>query len=325
MKVHHTILPTVTLLALLGMMFSISPTLPITHAQDGGLTDEQIAMLDRVYTAVDHRDNYTSFNLDIQETRTQSMDISVGGPSFTIEQAVSRTETRTTLRADEQENSQSLVTLDFAENGLDGQTAYVMEAEIRVVDGVLYLNATYSEATPDLPNLSPGWQAFDQVDSIPSIFNELDLNGYLEEDEDDPFDDRELIERIVSDISVEASETVDGTPVDVITFTIEGDGMREFMAASADEEEAAENPFIGVYASDATVGAVVYTIALDADNNALEVSIEWSISVEEFDVSTVSDQFPPDTILSLELSNARQETVTDINADLEPAVAPEIG
>ena len=82
MKVYRNSLTAVTVLLLLGMMFSVLPIAPLTHAQDGGLTDEQMALLDRVYDAVENRDSYTSFNLGVQETRNQTMDISVGGQSM---------------------------------------------------------------------------------------------------------------------------------------------------------------------------------------------------------------------------------------------------
>ena len=293
-----------------------------TLAQDGD--GEREAIVDRVIAAEEMVDGLNTYRLYVSHSEAQAITLSLAGQTLELASAAELTEVRDVVQTEDGDNFSGMFTVVFSEAEQGQERSYTMNAEARLVDDLVYINASYEEASEDLPALSPGWQAFEAEEDLPGTFDQLDLSDYFNE-EDDLTERRELLVETSTSITSEDGTLEDETPVEFVTISFEDQDFRDFMGSFTDEEEMATNPFASIFASEAANGAVTYVLALNEEGLLVQVEFAISLSVEELDVSTVSDQFPPGALLNLSLSDQGTEYITDINADIEPAEAPEIG
>lgn len=321
------------LLMLGAMMITlVLPAGTSVRAQDG-LSDEEKAILDRLEGAIENFTEYTSFTSYAVELESQEIALAMSGFEFSQTETTNREITATYIDVDGVENIHAdvLVTSIAADGIEDTESAYTLEAEVRLVDGELYVMASYLDSEGAVNELPEGWVTVDETNLFQFI--DLDISDLLDTDiaesttgfdENDLFEDREQLEGLIESVTVDPIELEDGTPVDLITLTFSADGFTELMGETLDlglgddsgMEEMMNALFEGISFS--------VQIALDADDNVRQTNITIAINVEELDASFIPD-VPEGMDVSLSITMEMVETTTysDINADLQPVTAPE--
>ncbi|NJL92221.1 MAG: hypothetical protein HC915_00120 [Anaerolineae bacterium] len=123
---------------------------PITLAQ-GGLADEDRALLERALEGLRLADRYQSYIITLSETESLSLGVEQATGQATLERTTLLDETRQVQRASGLVDSVARVTVAVEEEAGGTQRDYALEAEVRAVEGTLYVNASYVEPGPALP------------------------------------------------------------------------------------------------------------------------------------------------------------------------------
>jgi hypothetical protein len=210
-------------------------------AQGGELTTDQIDLINRAVAARNSLDEHASY---VETAKGQSRyEISVqetdGLTPLSSVQVWSREST--VVQVEDVVNIQALISLAVkrSEQG-EKDVTYTVDAEARLVDDTLYVNATY--AKPDsaaLPAPLPeGWQVVDDLNSH-AVYNDLQLDDLKQTPE--LFDAPDVIIAAASDVTLSPEQLDDGTVVDAITITIDAEGMasvlREYKAENSEDAE----------------------------------------------------------------------------------------
>jgi hypothetical protein len=325
---------TKSLLLLIFSALAVSMLLPAgtaVRAQDG-LSDEEIATLDRLEAAIDSFQEYSSFTSYAVELESQVIAVSISGFDLELAETTNREITGTYINNDGVENisATALVTTQELDGTSGTETAATIEAEVRVVDGIVYVMATYLDSEGSVPDLPQGWVEVDATNML--LFDFLDVSDLLEGedtpdgniDETDFFTDREKLESVLESVTVDPIELEDGTAVDLITLTMGAAGFTELLGDTLDlglgddtgMAEMMDAMFEGI--------AFNFQVALDADDNVRQTVFSLTINVEDLDASFIPD-VPEGMEATLSIAMERVETTTysDINADMEPVAAPE--
>jgi hypothetical protein len=264
---------------------------------------------------------------------SQAITVSISGFDVAITETTNRDINGTYVVVDVVDNVHATATVTVIQSDTSSGTesAYTVDAEIRSVDGSVYVMASYLDSEGDVAELPEGWTVVDEANLFQ--FGFLDIGDLIETevmeddnvglDENDIFADRELLESLVESVTVDAMELEDGTAVDLITIAIKGEGFADLMGDELDlglgDEDMAD--FMG-----ALFDAVSFNLqfALDADDNVRQTTFTLTINVEDMDASFIP-QVPEgmEAALSLHMERVETNTYSDINADLEPIEAPE--
>jgi hypothetical protein len=294
--------------------------LPV-QAQDGGLTDEERDLLDRVFIGLDRTSSYASYRLVSTDTLAQSFSLFVGGQTLDIESESIRGEERIFLRGVVGNAMQADVSVNYAETTMGQEESFAMDANVRLVEGVLWVDAAYVDPDADVEPLPEGWTAYLTTDDIPGELDVLDLDSYLG-DSPNPFDNRELVTSSVSSITVETITLDDDTELDLITLTFEEEGFRNLFDRFVDPEATADNPFLSVLSSITAEGTITFSIGLTEDNDPLLRETRLDLTFEDLELGTVSDEFPPDAVLDLTLKIEETATLSEVNAEFDEIETP---
>lgn len=309
-------------LALIGMLIALV-TLPLVGVQAQGrddLSEEEQALLDRVITALEGREEYVNFNLTSEETTVLDFNLSILGQSVEFSQNSTITSESLVIKNGDSENISRIMEVTYEEIEPDATTSYTIAAEVVFLDDVLYVNAKALESDGDFGPIEGGWQVFESAEDIPEVFEELDL-GDLFDEEVSPVERIDIIERSVSSISSELDE-IDGMPVENITLEFSGDGMTELFSGMMEEQDE-ENPFIEVMVATASNGEATLMVALD-ENDRLVATAFWltlsmeDVSLDEFEI----EELPAGTVLSLDMEQTEVDIASNIDAEVEPIEAP---
>jgi hypothetical protein len=324
-----------SLLVLIMGALAITMLLPAgtsVRAQDG-LSDEEIATLDRLEAAIDNFTAYTSYTSYVVELESQVIAVSISGFDLELAETTNREITGAYINADGVENIQAeaLVTTQNSDGTSGTETAATIQAEVRVVDGTVYVMAEYLDSEGTVPDLPAGWIVVDEMNVLQYDF--LDIGDLIESatseataaiDDSDLFDDRELLESSLESVTVDPIELEDGTLVDLITLTLGPEGFTQLLGDTLDLGLGDESGMAEMM--DAMFEGISFNfqVALDADDNVRQTVFTLTINVEDLDASFIPE-VPEGMEASLSISMDRVETTTysDINADLEPVAAPE--
>lgn len=293
-----------------------------SQAQDGGLSDEQFALLERLLAALNQP--YTSYTLEQTSLSTQLMTITIPNEfSGTAIQINSRVVNRT--KVGDNTRAEVVATTSYQEPGSAAPFSYTINAEIRRVDETLYVNATYAEASADLPVLPSGWVVIEQTEDWPEL-NDIALADYLPPTpQSSPTladllaQDRALVGRIIGDIQHTPATLIDGTPIEIITLQL------DFHAIMTSE--------LGLDYSVSTLDAVILdTLLADADiefsatftlNTAGQVigqQVTLTLKVEAIDAAALSADIPVSTTLDLNISQTENSFYSQINDPTLPII-----
>jgi hypothetical protein len=310
------------------MLILLAAALPV-GAQDGRLPDDQQAMVDRVLAAITATETYTSFVSDLTETTANTMSIQMGGSastaedSYTVEQA-----THYTAGTDGQPNISTTATAQVSslEFGAADPVQYTLQAEMRVVDGVLYVTAQREAAAEaDLPAMPEGWVTVQDADAWPAL-RMLQLGDeLLNLDSPDLFDQNvTLLLKEATSAAQTAGTLDDGTPVTVITLTLTGHDLRrglgDYMAAK--DPSASTAVYYG--GIDRDKSSWTMTFSLNDQDQIVAFTADASIVWTAFDINTISPQTAKGTLLDQTTTLKGTYQINAINAPLEPVAAPEM-
>jgi hypothetical protein len=311
------------LLAIVG----ISTHAAVPAKAQGGLSEEQVALLERVVAAVQKVDEYSSYVNT--ETSTLSLDGEVSIATFTQQLLrVQSLEKTTTYVLGDNPNALVVATYSIEESAEAGATsAYTAEAEVRYVDGTLYLNAAVTDGDAEEASVPDGWVSGDDVEGY-GIFDDINLDGLLErvgaiepdEDGNSPLEDLEVLEKVTTDVTAEEISLEDGTTATAITISMDfvtllTEAPESFGGDAPDEASLALfSAFEG-----STVEAVV---VLGEDDNPISYEMWFEGSLVDFDAGVLSPQAAGGT-LNLNFSFSQSSGLSQVNEEIEPVAAPE--
>jgi hypothetical protein len=207
------------------------------------------------------------------------------------------------------------------EVGPGGELAleFTIMAEARVVDGTLYVNAAYETPDPMLPELPAGWVEVEDPAAY-DVFDSLQLDDLIDVDDDELFDDPDLVKETAQDVQVESITLEDGTAADRITVTFARDGLLAAYSAQDDLDQGALDLF---NAADESSGAT-FEVVLEADNTPRQVTINMALRTTDTDANALNPElYPEGMFLSFDLTGTETEAYSDFDADVEPATVPE--
>ncbi len=314
------------LLITLLVAIMIQPSAPI-KAQ-GGLSEEQLALLEQMTTAVNKIQEFTSYTNIENQVLSLNGSVTLAGFTQEILQTQSMEKTTTYVLGDNP-NALVIATYTEASNQQGGDTTgYTLAAEVRYVDGVLYAKGEVTDGED--PGLS---QSGEWVEIDPSTYAEdillgnlglrqtLGRLGAIERDEegDNPLRDLELLKKVATDVTAEAVTLDDGTPATAITVTI------DFAALVAERPSALgaeDNPSSAALFSAFEGQSIVATVLVSAENDPISYALVFEGSITDFDASILSEQLTGATI-SLNLTLNQSAAVSQVNEAIEPAAAPE--
>lgn len=318
------------ILAVLALVFVAVGNMPTSQAQDGGLTEEQLALVERLYNATQKVDTYDSYVLQLTELQSQDLTASIAGfdMSQTSSQEIEYTQT-VTLGGDNV-LMVATVSLDEAELGAQGSNALSFSAQVegRLVDGVIYVNAQYLEGDGDLPELPEGWVELDNLgfDAL-ELLTDLDLEDLIDDPEDKtgPLEDLDQLKAIINAIEVTTETLEDGTEVDVLTATFGSEGLMSLLAESGemDLEDPTTVALMGMMGDNFNV---TIQVKLDAEDNPRYAMFEMTIELVDLDMASLGiEGMPPGGSMSMTMANQEIRQWSNINDPaLQPVEAPTV-
>jgi hypothetical protein len=322
-------------LILIAMLVTMALGASITRAQDP--SPEEV--LDRLSNALERTDTYESFVGTFSEVQSQAVSINIGG--FAQEQ-LSNTAREGEVRIirGDNPNAVGFMTVRVLESEGADELAYTVEAEVRLVDGTIFVNASYIDGeNPSFP-LTGEWEAVDmeQQFMFPQ-YDILDLPGLGElvtpdmddvegeedmddEDEGSPFDQLAEIIANASDISVEQVEQ-DGDTIDLYTLTFGMDALMQVMGAEGLGDES--NPVIPIILEElgGIEDLINMSIGLDAEDNVRQMSMDMVVDIVDVDASQLDPNIPTGSTFSFSIGMLQSRTFDQINQVTERVEAPE--
>jgi hypothetical protein len=115
----------------------------LARAQEGGLTGEQLALLDRIFSAQDNFKNYPSFVETANATSSMEMVLTIEGEAQSSTSAATWGRTATVIQGEAGMNVSAVLTAisrrhsDTGLGGFQGTQTAVVNLELRFVDGSL--------------------------------------------------------------------------------------------------------------------------------------------------------------------------------------------
>jgi hypothetical protein len=289
---------------------------PVVQAQDGdGLSEEEQALLDRAIQGVEAENDYESLVRESHSIMSQGITIVLGEDSSSMTTVTELDIVGTRIGHEDERNLSATITARV-ENTRDDTvlSAFTMMADVRVVDGVLYVQAWYDDPGENAPELPEGWVIVANEDDYPA-FSPLGLDDFLEDDSNDLGDNPEALRAAASSVS---SETTDDG--ESITIAIEGTGIPTLLADMPDSNPVFESLMEVVDDDD----QIVYEVLLDEQGNLLGGHVDWAMTMVDLDPALFGvEQLPEGAALSFSMQNTIDVAYSQINEELEPAVVPE--
>jgi len=289
-------------------------------AQDGGLGDEQRALLDRVFEARARLDTYASYVEENAGSEVQALTIVLGGQALEFNDATEWEQTQTILNTEEGQNVTAQIRATV--KGEDWPD-YVVMAEARLVDGTLYVRAAYEDAGKDLlPPLPEGWIVVDDPDAPPEAYPALEalqLDSLGRDPSNLLLEDQDLFRAVATDVRSEPVALDDGTQAEQISVIINRDGLVTVLA------ESAEDPFQqALYSALSDASQATLVLLLDAAGEPLQVRTEFFMAVEEMDATALNpDDFPEGTTLAFTFAGREEMRYSQVNEPFKAVTAPE--
>ncbi|MCI0713660.1 MAG: hypothetical protein L0154_26115 [Chloroflexi bacterium] len=300
-----------TIILLLALLL---PTIPLSAQTQ--LSEEEEALIERMFAAADKADTYTSFTATTTEFYIFEMQVSFLGQTVEFLESVTSNSDGYVIRDEDGERSSSTVTLAYDYRSPQDNSRYTIGADVITVDDMLYVNAMYTEISTVLPPIEPGWQMYNNAEDIPAALEELRLDEVFDSEEDTLFN-RNLIRDSASEVTIKEGQLSDGTPVDVIQIVIEDD-ILNFLNL-----QASEDIFWQILEQAELEGEIIFTANLDADDNLLLTNISIVVSIDDLDLSELElEGFPVGTTLDLSVDTTQIGTISNIDSEYDAIVVP---
>lgn len=298
----------------------------VALAQEDVPPGDYEALAERVIAASEQAENYPSFAVEKTVTENQSITVALGEIEQNIVSNLERTTTATVTLGDTP-SGQGTIVVTASASDPSGEYSYVLEAEVRYVDSVLYVSAAYTESEGDVPLLPEGWVAVDDP-VFSSEFSALDLEGFLdwfdpdEEDTDNPLDMLSDLLETATSVTIEETD-MDGTPIESIAITLGWEGLQAILSISGDFS--ADDPVMGLFA-DAMAEEdelVQMAVALDEDDNLVGLAFGFVLSLVDADASLIDASLEGGTI-NAQIENTEVNKITQIGEAFEAVEAPQM-
>ncbi len=299
--------------------------LPVA-AQEDGLSEEENALFDRLVAAGSMVEDYTSYVVTYDKITTQDQLVMLGGQTQADTQSVTTTMIASVPNAQETPSDISAVATSVVEITRDGTVlfSYTVEAELRRVDGVLYVNAVYAEGQGQMV-LPEGWVMIDDPENFP----ELDVLPIDELFEDaDETDDQFLTEleswRVAATSVTSETVDLDGISAEAISISFDWQGLIDVQTANGDVDS--NNPiFAGLTALLADAGDVgSLSVYIDEAGNVLGYGLDYGIDIQNADGSVLGSDAPAGMTFNLAQTEIRRYLISQVDEALDPVTAPEI-
>jgi hypothetical protein len=283
---------------------------------DGHLSGEQRALIDRVVQVHANVSGYRSCHEENDGTDTQAITVILGTATRTVSQSVTFTQSVDLVQIDGEDNIRaevSAVVMDWDES------SYTVNAEVRIIDGVLYVNAAFVPPAPEQITLPDGWVIVEDPADL-AVYDDLQLGNLVEPSS--LYDDAALLKAIVSDVRLEARTLDDGTPVEVITLVFEREGLVLYLRETSGEDA---DPLSDLLYGAMKPGSYAQAIlVIGPDETPLQFEVTSVIETAAVDAQTLAPgQFVDGTKLSIRLEWSGTDAFSQINEPLEPASVPE--
>lgn len=297
----------------------------VAFAQEEVPSEEYEALAERLQAASEKTDALTSYAVEQLTIENQSIRVVWGEIEQDIIRNLERVSTATVTSGDSP-NGQGTVTVTVSSVEGPAEVSYTIEAELRYVDGVVYVNAAYTESEGDVPPLPEGWVEIDDTAFYPE-YSDLDLSGFRdlfedEEDEDDPLESiQELLNAANSVTTYE--DDMDGTPIEVFNIVLGWEGLTVMLEESGDFS--ADDPVMGLF-SEALADEeelVNISLALDEDDHMIGMAFGFTMSFTDADASQIDPNLQDGTISAL-IENTEVNEISQINETFDPVEAPEV-
>lgn len=284
-------------------------------AQDVGLSTEQLEWVNRYFEGLEKRSSYSAYVQTEQDFQNQALVFSSTGLPEFVNSTMQRQETSTIIQTESPE-IRSEITLNISQD-----QDYSLEAEVRIVDGILYVNAAYVGRSLNLPPLPEGWIVVD--DSIEwEGLNPLQLNSYVD-NRVSPLQDQELLLDGLSNVTLEHEKLAANTSADVVVMTLTDETVAGLLTPSATS--------VGSDILDAILenmlddSAASIRVYLDKDGHIVRMGTHIRL-LSEVNLDQIEDiPFPAGTTLTFDGTFDNTTTYTQINdTTLMPMGAPEL-
>jgi hypothetical protein len=291
--------------------------------EDGGLSAEEQVLVEQFHAARVRYRTLDSLKSETVYRDVQEYTFDLGGQSQQLIQTIDFARQSQWIRGENLPNVTATlhVEIEDARPGIREPVSFGIDADVRVADDVVYVKAAYVESDPDLPTLPDGWAAVDPKEA-PGVYDRLDLDDFLEEDT--IADDLDLLLEVVASATMEETELDDGTPVQVITLTIDHEGLVVSVDTMVDSAPNPEMVLAMMKAlSDESYSKM--TVTVDADGDPVRYTSEILLDYVGMDAHALDpESFPEGMTLSLRGETSSVELFMDLNAPFEPVVAPEL-
>ncbi len=281
----------------------------------GNLSDEQRALIDRVVQT--NFEGYQSYHTDGSGTDKQTITFSQGNATRTFIQTVTWTQSVDLVRVDGEKNIRAEVSATVS---TADEVSYTVNAEARLIDGVLYVKAAFVPPAPEQITLADGWVIVEDP-AHQDVYKYLQLDDLIS-DRSPLYDDAALLETMVSDVTLETRTLDDGTPVEAITLVFDRDGLVLSLRETQDDESAAglSDMLYDAVNSNSHATAV---LVIGPDNTPLQFGAAMLVETEAVDAHALApDQYAEGTILKLVLDYSGTRTYSRFNEPLDPARVP---
>lgn len=310
---------------LLVLIVVVAAAAPGAVQAQGDLTAEQQALLDRATNAMIavKQGSYVVHHL---ETESTTMMITIDNQQQSQIENVTTDTTISYIPGEGTWNVQEVGTVEVSGSDNDlGEYAYTLTAEVRLVDGVVYVNATReSENEASLPPMPEGWVVVDDPEAWPAL-EKLSLDDWLK----DPsrtgvFDYPELVALAVTDVTAEPITLEDGSSAEAITLILSGEGLKNALIEYYNMNEDADPAATALYGNLNAESEVSLTLTLDANDQLVTREGTGLMTVTGLDMSEISAEIPAGAaFLDLNAELGMTEEVLSVGETLTPAEAPE--
>lgn len=311
---------------LLALITVLLVSASLVSAQDGGLDDDEQAILDQLVELSDVVDSYESYVVDYLHYSSSVQDMDLGFFALSTSEVLDVAITANVILAPEV-NISATIEANVERFEDDITTAYTVSAEAIYIVDVLYLNILDVAAMEgsEAPTFETGWAVADEFHPFYADLALSDFtNNLLGDGEDGEAEEMmEILTQAATSVTLEGSE-IDGVAVDVITVTVGFEGIMALMSDQFDTEDpmqaAMMDMMLGTLSEQGDL--VTYSIAIDGDGNVLGIATEVIFNLEGLDISAL-DESLEDATMSMLMEMIDVIQFSQINEALEPVEAPE--
>jgi len=288
-------------------------------AQGDGLTEEQLALLDRVFAASEQLQAFESYIEEGAGDESQELTVTLEEQAFELLDSTEWQRTQTVINAPEGKNVDAQLSATVSSQG---EETFRINAEARFVAGTLYVSAAYDEPAAELAPLPEGWIAVEDADTIGETYPALDalqLGSIASDEPSALLEDQERIRTTATDVTLETITLEDGTSADQITVVIGRDALLEIILEDTDDSFQ-----LGLFSALSEDSQATLSVVLDDEGRAVEVRNTIELSAQDIDAAALSpDDFPPGALLSFSFVGNEEQRFRQIGETFEPVSAPE--